>query len=312
VKVSVKGSQVSQSAVTTGDGSYSLKLGNGITLLAQTGSELTALVSDSAGERGSGSVILTTSVVVNGDATLDATTDLGATTDTLAVTGKVYNQGEQVVKSGLTGTVSIGNVSVPVSFEADGTYSATFVSFTGPIAENGDTVELSFKRDDDTAVHQVKLTTKQVTDQLAEIAVMTDLSVSTDTLAVAGKVYDVDGQVIKSGLTGTVSIGNVSVPVSFEADGTYSATFVSFTGSVASNGDIAELAFVSQDGDKFLRQVELTAKQVANQLAEGLDFTAATPPTVVSPTVADEAAAISQSTDLDYNLTFSENLDYDP
>jgi len=129
-------------------------------------------------------------------------------------------------------------------------------------------------------------------------------------LAVAGKVYDVDGQVIKSGLTGTVSIGNASVPVSFEADGTYSATFVSFTGSVASNGDIVELAFVSQDGDEFLRQMELTAKQVANQLAEGLDFTAATPPTVVSPTVADEAAATSQSTDLDYNLTFSENLDY--
>ena len=148
VKVSVKGSQVSQSAVTTGDGSYSLKLGDGITLLAQTGSELTALVSDSAGERGSGSVILTTSVVVNGDATLDATTDLGATTDTLAVTGKVYNQGEQVVKSGLTGTVSIGNVSVPVSFEADGTYAATFVSFTGPIAESGDIVELSFTHED--------------------------------------------------------------------------------------------------------------------------------------------------------------------
>ena len=211
-----------------------------------------------------------------------------------------------------TGIVSIGNVSVPVSFEADGTYAATFVSFTGPIAENGNTVELSFKRDDgNTAVYQAKLTTKQVTDQLAEIAVMTDWGVSTDTLAVVGKVYDAAGQVIKSGLTGIGSLGNVSVPVSFEADGSYTATFVSFTGSVASNGDVVELSFVNQDGDKFLRQVELTAKQVANQLADGLDFTAGTPPTVLSPTAADETAATSQSTDLNYSLTFSENLDYD-
>ena len=108
-------------------------------------------------------------------------------------------------------------------------------------------------------------------DQLAEIAVMTDLSVSTDTLVVAGKVYDVDGQVIKSGLTGTVSIGNVSVPVSFEADGTYSATFFSFTGSVASNGDMVELSFVSQDGIKVLYRVELTAKQIADQMDDDID-----------------------------------------
>ncbi|HIO81721.1 TPA: PKD domain-containing protein, partial [Candidatus Poribacteria bacterium] len=272
VKVSVKGSRASQSAVTAGDGSYSLKLGNGIAFLAQTGSEVTALVSDAAGERGRGSIVLTTSAVVSGNAILNAITDLGATTDTLAVTGKVYNQGEQVIKSGLTGMVSLGNVSVTVSFEADGTYSATFVSFTGSIAESGDTVRLSFTHSDGSiSAYQAKLTTKQITDQLAEVDVMTDLSVSTETLAVVGKVYDIDGQVIKSGLTGTASIGGVSVPISFEADGTYSATFFSFTGSVASSGDMVELSFVSQDGVKVLYRVELTGKQVASQLADDID-----------------------------------------
>ncbi|HHZ89282.1 TPA: YHYH protein [Candidatus Poribacteria bacterium] len=103
-------------------------------------------------------------------------------------------------------------------------------------------------------------------DGAAEVAVVEDGDKeSTATLAVAGQVSNEADLPVTSGLMGTAKIGDVSVPVSFEADGTYSATFFSFTGSVASNGDIVELTFVNQDGDKFSRQVELTAKQVVNQ-----------------------------------------------
>ena len=66
-------------------------------------------------------------------------------------------------------------------------------------------------------------------------------------------------------------IGDVSVPVSFEGDGSYSSTFFSFTGSVASSGDVVELSFVNQDGIKVLYKAELTAKQVANQLADDIN-----------------------------------------
>ena len=90
-------------------------------------------------------------------------------------------------------------------------------------------------------------------------------------LVVVGKVYDGYDQLVKSELTGTAKIGDVSVPVSFEADGTYSATFFSFTDSIASNGDIVELTFVNQNGDIFSRLVELTTEQVANQLADEID-----------------------------------------
>ena len=94
---------------------------------------------------------------------------------------------------------------------------------------------------------------------------------STDTLVLSGKVYDGEDQLIASGLTGTAKIGDFSVPASFEPDGRYSATFISFTGAAARTGDTVVVSVTDADGGKALKRAVLSVEQIVNKLAEEVD-----------------------------------------
>ena len=161
-------------------------------------------------------------------------TGFAVSTSTLALSGKVSNVADLPITSGLTGTAKIGDVSVPVSFESDGSYSATFVSFAGSVAKVGDAVDVSVTNvDGDTVSFQVVLSAEQVIEPVAETDVETGFAVSTEEFTVTGQVTNELTQVITSGLTGTAKIGDVSAPIIFDAEGSYTVSLSATSGSVA-------------------------------------------------------------------------------
>ncbi|SVC57368.1 uncharacterized protein METZ01_LOCUS310222, partial [marine metagenome] len=195
-------------------------------------------------------------------------------TFTLALSGQVSNEADLPITSGLTGTAKIGDLSVPVTFESDGSYSATFLSFIGPAAETGDTVEVSVTNaEGETITEQVVLSVAQILAQQASDVDVTGFAVSTLTLALSGKVSNEADLPVTSGLAGTAKIGDVSVPVTFESDGGYSATFFSFSGPVAVPGDTVEVSVTNAAAETIKREAVLSALQVATQRASDVDVT---------------------------------------
>ena len=250
---------MSQMGKTDANGAFSVTFFNLGVTVATTGDMVSTVVSDNRGDRGSSEKRTLTNADLEVDPatiTQKVITDVGATSNVLAVTGTVYlkNGDTQSVpavsrlrEDDLTVVVTntTRNLTESGPVDSDGEYSVTFLSFSGTVAETGDslTVEVQNEAGEKVGMRSRPLTTAEVAAAKAEVDVETTVPAAVRALDITGSVIEIGGSPAGSGLEVTLTLamnGHTMPPAQIltDAAGGYNYTFVRLLTPVAVTGDV--------------------------------------------------------------------------
>ena len=255
VKVMVE--SMSQMDKTDANGAFSVTFFNLGATVATTGDMVSTVVSDDRGDRGSAERTLTNADLEVDPATIkqNVPTDVGATSNVLAVTGTVYLKNGDVpvpavsrlIEDDLTVVVTntTRNLTESGPVDSDGEYSVTFLSFSGTVAETGDslTVEVQNEAGEKVGTRSRPLTTAEVVAAKAEVDVETTVPAAVRVLDITGSVIEIGGSPAGPGLEVTLTLamnGHTMPPAQTltDAAGGYNYTFVRLLTPVAVTGDV--------------------------------------------------------------------------
>ena len=249
---------MSQMGKTDANGAFSVTFFNLGATVATTGDMVSTVVSDNRGDRGSSEKRTLTNADLEVDPatiTQKVITDVGATSNVLAVMGTVYlkNGDTQSVpavsrlrEDDLTVVVTntTRNLTESGPVDSDGEYSVTFLSFSGTVAETGDslTVEVQNEAGGKVGMRSRPLTTAEVAAAKAEVDVETTVPAAVRALDITGSVIEIGGSPAGSGLEVTLTLamnGHTMPPAQTLTDaGGYNYTFVRLLTPVAVTGDV--------------------------------------------------------------------------
>ena len=250
---------MSQMGKTDANGAFSVTFFNLGVTVATTGDMVSTVVSDNRGDRGSSEKRTLTNADLEVDPatiTQNVITDVGATSNVLAVTGTVYlkNGDTQSVpavsrlrEDDLTVVVTntTRNLTESGPVDSDGEYSVTFLSFSGTVAETGDslTVEVQNEAGEKVGMRSRPLTTAEVAAAKATVDVETTVPAAVRALDITGSVIEIGGSPAGLGLEVTLTLamnGHTMPPAQIltDAAGGYNYTFVRLLAPVAVTGDV--------------------------------------------------------------------------
>ena len=250
---------MSQMDKTDANGAFSVTFFNLGATVATTGDMVSTVVSDNRGDRGSSEKRTLTNADLEVDPatiTQNVITDVGATSNVLAVMGTVYlkNGDTQSVpavsrlrEDDLTVVVTntTRNLTESGPVDSDGEYSVTFLSFSGTVAETGDslTVEVQNEAGETVGTMPHLLTTAEVAAAKAEVPVETTVPAAVRALDITGSVIEIGGSPAGRGLEVTLTLamnGHTMPPAQTltDAAGGYNYTFVRLLTPVAVTGDV--------------------------------------------------------------------------
>ena len=250
---------MSQMGKTDANGAFSVTFFNLGVTVATTGDMVSTVVSDNKGDRGSSEKRTLTNADLEVDPatiTQNVITDVGATSNVLAVMGTVYlkNGDTQSVpavsrlrEDDLTVVVTntTRNLTESGPVDSDGEYSVTFLSFSGTVAETGDslTVEVQNEAGEKVGMRSRPLTTAEVAAAKATVDVETTVPAAVRALDITGSVIEIGGSPAGLGLEVTLTLamnGHTMPPAQTltDAAGGYNYTFVRLLAPVAVTGDV--------------------------------------------------------------------------
>ena len=251
VTVSSPGRGLEATAATDANGMYNVTFFSPSAPVAETGDMLTVTVDiptvtvmQDGAQIGAADYALTSADVDAQSAAVNVNTITKASTSTLVVTGSVFFvESEIPVGSNLPVTVMNPESMVEATgmTDADGMYSITFFSPTAPVAETGDTINVTVMHGDQIAGSvTVTLTADEIDSQRAMADVRTSIKAESSVFNVTGIVYLEDGiSPAPPGLT--VNVANANQGVAEDGwttdDGSYSVTLVSASMAVARSAD---------------------------------------------------------------------------
>lgn len=244
VTVSNAARQLESMGMTGADGMYDVTFFSSTDPVGETGDMLTVSVMQDGAQIGAADYALTTADVDAQRATVDVTTGVAASTSSLVVTGQVFFVDSEL-PVGANTPVNVANadggMEASAMTDADGMYSVTFFSPGDPVAETGDTLNVTVMHGDEiagSATHA--LMASEIDAQRAVVDVSTSIKAESSVFNITGTVYLEDGvSPAPPGLT--VEVTNVNQGVADDgwtnADGTYSVTIVSASMAVARSAD---------------------------------------------------------------------------
>ncbi len=267
---------------TDASGMYDVTFFSSSGPVGETGDMLTVTVMQDGAQIGTADYALTSADVDAQRATVDVSTIAVASTSSLVVTGQVFFL-ESQIPVGANIPVHVANADSGVEdtgmTDANGMYSVTFFSPTDPVAETGDTLNVTVMHGDETAgsvTHSVMAS--EIDSQRAVVDVPTSIKAESSVFNVTGTVYLEDGiSPAPPGLT--VKVTNVNQGVADDgwttADGTYSVTIVSASMAVARSADELTLDVTVMADTEVVGTTShtLTTDQVVARRISGVDIT---------------------------------------
>ena len=244
VTVSSPGRALESTATTDANGMYDVTFFSSSTPAAETGDMLAVTVMQDGVQIGAADYALTSADVDAQRATVDVSTVTKASTSTLVVTGSVFFvESEIPVGSNLPVTVMNPDSMVEATgmTDADGMFNITLFSPAAPVAETGDTINVTVMHGDQIAGSvTVTLTADEIDSQRAMADVQTSIKAESAVFNVTGIVYLEDGiSPAPPGLT--VNVTNVNQGLAEDGwttdDGSYSVTLFSASMAVARSAD---------------------------------------------------------------------------
>ena len=282
VTVSSPSRGLEAAATTDTNGSYNVTFFSASAPVAETGDMLAVTVMQDGAEIGTADYALTSTDVDAQRATVDVSTDVVASTSTLVVTGSVHFVDSEIpVGPNLTVTVTNPDSGMEATgmTDADGMYNITLFSAADPVAETGDTIDVSVTQGDQVVgTMSVTLTADQIDSQRAMADVPTSIKAESAVFNITGTVYLEDGvSPAPPGLT--VNVTNVNQGIADDGwtteDGSYSVTIVSASMAVARSADELTLdVTVMADSDVVgTTSHTLTTDEVVARRISGVDIT---------------------------------------
>ena len=282
VTVSSPGRGLEATATTDANGMYDVTFFSPTDPVAETGDMLAVTVMGAGAQIGADDYALTSADVDAQRATVNVSTVTKASTSTLVVTGSVFFvESEIPVGPNLPVTVMNPDTMEEVSgmTDAEGMFNITLFSPAAPVAETGDTINVTVMHGDQIAGSvTVTLTADEIDSRRAMADVQTSIKAESAVFNVTGVVYLEDGiSPAPPGLT--VNVANVNQGVADDGwttdDGSYSVTLFSASMAVARSADelTLDVTVMADTAVVGTTSHTLTTDEVVARRISGVDIT---------------------------------------
>ena len=282
VTVSSASRGLEETAMTDANGMYDVTFFSSSDPVGETGDMLTVTVMQDGAQIGAADYALTSADVDAQRATVDVSTGVAASTSTLVVTGSVFFVDSDIPVGANTPVHVVNSDSGAEGngmTDMNGMYSITLFSPADPVAETGDTLNVTVMHGDDiegSATHA--LMASEIDSQRAVVDVSTSIKAESSVFNVIGNVYLEDGvSPAPPGLT--VKVTNINQGVADDgwtaADGSYSVTIVSASMAVARSADELTLDVTVMADTEVVGTTShtLTTDEVVARRISGVDIT---------------------------------------